>query len=115
MAVRRNPDPGVFGDPCGSGEIPQAISPGTDPEQAMLEKEKCEKLRQALHELPGQMRRCVQLRVEDCPTQDIAAVLRISINTVKAHLHQAKRILREKLAPYFSDEVARVDLEDNDG
>ena len=82
----------------------QATAPGTDPMQTLLEKEKLEKLRAALEKLPEQMRRCVQLRVaQDLSYQEIASVMGISVNTVKAHLYQAQRALREKLRPYFSE------------
>ncbi len=102
----------VEGELRGSGALLRAAAPGPNPETAILEKERREKLRQALHELPPQMRRCVQLRVDDTSTKDIAALLRISINTVKAHLQRAKGILREKLGPNFAEEVERLKAED---
>jgi RNA polymerase sigma-70 factor (ECF subfamily) len=81
-----------------------AVDRGTNPMEAALEKEKLDRLREAIQQLPDQMRRCVQLRVvDDLPYQEIASVMGISINTVKAHLHQAQIALREKLAPYFGE------------
>lgn len=69
-----------------------------------LEKEKIEKLREALEHLPQQMRRCAQLRVvHDLPYGEIAALLGISVNTVKAHLHQAQKVLRAQLSSYFEE------------
>ena len=82
----------------------QVVAPGADPMEALLDKEKLEKLRAALEELPEQMRRCAQLRVaKDLSYQEIASLMGISINTVKAHLHQAQKVLREKLSSYFSE------------
>jgi RNA polymerase sigma-70 factor (ECF subfamily) len=82
----------------------QTVSPQANPMEAMLEKERKEKLHEALQELPPQMRHCVQLRVvKDIPTQEIAAIMGISVNTVKAHLHQARKVLKEKLSSYFGE------------
>lgn len=78
--------------------------PAADPLTTVLAEEKLTKLREVVQQLPEQMRRCTQLRVvNDLPYREIAALLGISINTVKAHLHQAQKILREKLAPYFGE------------
>jgi RNA polymerase sigma-70 factor, ECF subfamily len=75
-----------------------------DPLTVALEKEKLEKLREALEHLPQQMRRCAQLRVvHDLSYIEIAALMGISVNTVKAHLHQAQKALRAQLSPYFED------------
>jgi RNA polymerase sigma-70 factor (ECF subfamily) len=91
----------------GRGARPQtvrAVDPRPRPMETLLEKEKLERLRRALTELPEQMQRCLRLRVtEDKPYQEIADALGISINTVKAHLRQARISLREKLAPYFAE------------
>lgn len=75
-----------------------------DPLTVALEKEKLEKLREALQHLPQQMRRCAQLRVvHEMPYVEIAALLGISVNTVKAHLHQAQKALRAQLSSYFGE------------
>jgi RNA polymerase sigma-70 factor (ECF subfamily) len=82
----------------------QALDPKPRPMEALLEKEKLERLREALTELPEQMQRCIRLRLaEDKPYQEIAEALGISINTVKAHLRQARSALRVKLTPYFAE------------
>lgn len=76
----------------------------TDPLTAALEKEKIEKLREALQHLPQQMRRCAQLRVvHDLSYVEIAALMGVSVNTVKAHLHQAQKALRTQLSAYFEE------------
>jgi RNA polymerase sigma-70 factor (ECF subfamily) len=75
-----------------------------DPLTVALEKEKLEKLREALEHLPHQMRRCAQLRVgHDLSYVEIAALMGISVNTVKAHLHQAQKALRAQLSSYFEE------------
>jgi len=72
--------------------------PGPNPEEAALKKEKLELLREAIEQLPPQMRRCVKLAAKDLTNQEIAEVMQISVNTVKAHRHQAEKILREKFS-----------------
>ncbi len=75
-----------------------------DPLTVALDKEKLEKLSEALQQLPQQMRRCAQLRVvHDMSYAEIAALMGISINTVKAHLHQAQKALRTQLSSYFEE------------
>lgn len=78
--------------------------PRTSPMEALLEKERREKLTEAVKGLPLQMQRCVQLRIlKGLSMAEIAAVMRISVNTVKAHLHQAKKVLKEELGHHFND------------
>ena len=77
-----------------------------DPLTEALEREKLEKLREALLHLPQQMRYCAQLRVvHDLSYAEIAALMGISVNTVKAHLHQAQKALRTQLSAYFEEIV----------
>jgi len=77
---------------------------GDDPLEEVLWEEAKEKLREALSALPPQMRRCVELRVnEDLKYREIADRMGISIETVKAHLFQARQILKGKLGDYFGD------------
>lgn len=75
-----------------------------DPLRVALEKERLEELRTALRHLPQQMHRCVQLRVvHDLSHAEIATLMGISVNTVKAHLHQARNALRAQLSSYFEE------------
>lgn len=68
------------------------------PEDFLLMREKVEKLRAAIQDLPDQMRRCCLLRYQrGLKYKDIADVMQISIETVKAHLHQARKRLIEEL------------------
>jgi RNA polymerase sigma-70 factor, ECF subfamily len=56
-------------------------------------------MRAAIEELPGQQRQCLLLRVRDeLSYEEIAATLRLSLNTVRNHLAAAKRTLRRRLA-----------------
>jgi RNA polymerase sigma-70 factor (ECF subfamily) len=72
------------------------------PRHELLDKERLEALKNAINELPAQMRRCMVLRVyQECSYADIAAVMKISIETVKVHLFRA----RQKLAGLLGGEV----------
>lgn len=71
-------------------------------EQQVLDGERREQLRLALAGLPPRMRECVKLRLErGLKYKEIATILGIKIDTVKAQLHQAKAILKAKLGEYF--------------
>jgi RNA polymerase sigma-70 factor, ECF subfamily len=70
----------------------------------MLTQERAKKLREALQDLPPQMRQAVFLRVDgDMKYREIADVMHVSIETVKAHLYQARQHLRDRLGDYFTD------------
>ncbi len=74
------------------------------PLDGVLAQERQRLLRQALDSLPAQMRRCVLLRVDrDLRYREIADLMRVSIDTVKAHLYQARQQLKVKLGDYFGD------------
>jgi RNA polymerase sigma-70 factor (ECF subfamily) len=63
-----------------------------------IDREQSVGLRAALRDLPPQMRHCAVLRYErQLSYQEIATVMQISIETVKAHLHQARKRLTAKL------------------
>ena len=74
------------------------------PMDALLQKERQEKLAKAVAGLPPQMQRCVRLRVlKGLSIADIAAVMRITENTVKAHLHQARKALKDEMGQHFTE------------
>jgi RNA polymerase sigma-70 factor (ECF subfamily) len=71
---------------------------------AILSEERSQRLRAALKDLPPQMRQAVFLRVDgDLKYREIADVMHVSIETVKAHLYQARQHLRDRLGDYFTD------------
>ncbi len=70
----------------------------------VLRDERKQTMRDAIQELPDQMRRCLTLRIyHDLSYQEIATVMKLKIGTVKAHLSQAKARLQESLGPYSVD------------
>lgn len=81
-----------------------AVEERSDSLGTILTDESVRLLREALLDLPPQMRRCVTLRVEhDLKYREIAQLMGVSIETVKAHLYQARQHLRDKLADHFTD------------
>lgn len=74
--------------------------------ELMLAGERSRLLREALEELPPQMKKAVMLRVtNDMKYREIADEMDVSIETVKAHLYQARQHLRDRLSDYFTDDV----------
>jgi RNA polymerase sigma-70 factor, ECF subfamily len=65
--------------------------------EQLLNAEQKAQLRAAVADLPPKMRQCVELRVRGLEYRQIADEVGISIQTVKAHLFQAKARLRERL------------------
>lgn len=65
----------------------------------VLKRERIERLSRAIQDLPPKMRACFQLRYEQGRKYDeIARLTNVSIDTVKAHLHQAKVRLKLDLS-----------------
>jgi len=82
----------------GSSPAPGIPASDPSPEEQVIQGEQLAAFRAALQELPEQMRRCCLLRYEQgLKYQEIAIVMQISIETVKAHLHQARKRLAARL------------------
>lgn len=72
----------------------------------ILLEERARFLWQALEELPPQMKKAVMLRLADeMKYREIAEKMDVSIETVKAHLYQARQHLRDRLSDYFTDKT----------
>lgn len=88
----------------GGGESDIVQDEGGGPLEDLLADERSRMLHEALQDLPSQMRRCVILRVDrDLKYREIADIMLVSIDTVKAHLFQARQLLKVRLADYFVD------------
>ncbi len=89
-------------DPEGDERVARSNAPGADTN--LLQDEARRLLSAAIRDLPPKMRHSVTLRVyRDCSYQEIADQMGISIQTVKAHLFQAKQQLRRRLEDHFED------------
>jgi RNA polymerase sigma-70 factor (ECF subfamily) len=83
-------------DGVGPGVILTSDDPS--PEDELIRTQRSKALQAALTRLPDQMRRCCIFRYErGLKYKDIAIVMGISIETVKAHLHQARKRLTAQL------------------
>lgn len=78
-------------------------SPVPSPDGSLLEKERLEVLVERLHGLSPRMRECVQHRLRGLKYREIATLLGVSIETVKVHLHNAKKQLRDVFDPDGED------------
>lgn len=77
------------------GRAPEPVAPGPSPHDEAESREALARLRRAIAALPPQMRLCVELRVyQDLPEREIGRVMKISRETVKAHLVKARKRLR---------------------
>ncbi len=78
-----------------TGRSRQVSSPSPSPLEDALRKERDLRLKEAAERLPPQMRQCFALWYwEGFKYREIAVLLNISIETVKAHIHQAKKKLQ---------------------
>jgi len=90
-------------DTGGQGEEgePAPFEPPPQPPKALdevIQRERVERLTRAIHDLPPKMRACFQLRYnQGRKYEEIAVLMNVSIDTVKAHLHQAKQRLKIEL------------------
>jgi RNA polymerase sigma factor (sigma-70 family) len=70
----------------------------SDPETALLQKERAELLRQALAELPLELREVLVLReLEEFSYMEIASIARIPIGTVMSRLSRGRKRLQQEL------------------
>ncbi|HBL31327.1 MAG TPA: hypothetical protein DD490_31255 [Acidobacteria bacterium] len=84
----------------------EPVAPEASPAREAYEKERREALARAVQVLPPQMGQVLSLRIgQDLKYREIAVVLQISIETVKAHLFQARQRLRSELGEAFGEWV----------
>jgi RNA polymerase sigma-70 factor, ECF subfamily len=77
---------------------PSAIATDETAFDDVLSAERQQMLRDAVDELPGQMREATELRVyQELSYREIAVVMRLSVETGKVHLFQARKKLKKKL------------------
>ncbi|MDY7091679.1 MAG: sigma-70 family RNA polymerase sigma factor [Acidobacteriota bacterium] len=75
-----------------------------DPESALLDGERTRSLLAAVQALPQRMRQCLILRsFQELSYEEIAVTLRLSPETVRSHLFQARRRLRDELSRESTD------------
>lgn len=78
--------------------------PSADVEQSVLNPMIDRRIQDALLNLAPEMRMVVVLAdVEGWAYEEIAAMLRVPVGTVKSRLHRARRALRDRLAPLLQE------------
>lgn len=86
---------------------PEPVAADPSPVEEILDKEQVRIVREAIVRLPDQMRRCLLLRVErGLKYREIALTLGLSVQTVKVHIHQARKRLKKEL------DLEEADLEE---
>ena len=85
-------------------ESVESGNPASNPLKRVLDREKVHALAAALQQLPGQMRRCIFLRVaHEWSDEEIAVLMGISASTVRVQVHRARKSLTEMLRPRFGN------------
>ncbi len=83
-------------------------------ERAELEDSRVRLLRSAIAALPPRMRRCLLMRLDGgLKYREIALAMRVSMDTVKALLYQARERLRDQLGGLGEDEIRALRGEDD--
>ncbi len=84
----------------------EPTEPGAGPQAAALERERLDALAEALERMPDKMRHAMMLRLHhDLTYRQIASVMQVSIDTVKAHIYNARRRLEELKDFYTLDDL----------
>jgi RNA polymerase sigma-70 factor (ECF subfamily) len=90
------------GEPVSEAEARRRAKP-EGPLDTALERERQRMLRAAVGDLPPRMRRSVMLRIDrSLKYHEIAAIMQVTVDTVKTQLHQARQRLKVVLGEYFA-------------
>jgi RNA polymerase sigma factor (sigma-70 family) len=87
--------------PIDGGDRPPdyADAGAPSPEDAAIKSAELKLLRDAILRLPAAIRQALELDLQDLSNREVAAALRISEGAVKTRLRDARRLLRQDLAP----------------
>ncbi len=109
VATDRQRTRGVQARAFGAERVPEeewgrtTPDPGAGPDQAAVQSEQRERIRQALDALPPKARTIIMLSdVEGLSYREIAEVLRCPIGTVMSRLHNARKRLKALLGPMLA-------------
>lgn len=102
--------------PVRAGGVDEPEAGEDDPQEHLLRRERHGLLAAAIGELPDQQRRCMILRLHQHRSyREIAVLLGISIDTVKAHLFQGRKALHQRIACALEDPPAAAQGNSGDG
>ena len=83
-------------DPLENAEgTSRAVDPAESPEQSLLDKERSDRLRIAIGQLPEVPRQCVVMRAQGLRFREIAEVLGLALSTVAEHVQRGLQQVRE--------------------
>jgi RNA polymerase sigma factor (sigma-70 family) len=89
--------PMVAIDDAGVLDEPSLTSHQPDLAEAEHQKQRLRRLYEEMSRLSPAQQQCLQLSLQDHKYEEIAKILRISLDAVKSRIRDAKRILRERL------------------
>jgi RNA polymerase sigma factor (sigma-70 family) len=75
----------------------EPVAPQTDPVERMIRAERTARLRQEIEKLSPGQRHCTQLWLAGYTYDEIAKMLRLSLDAVRSRLRDARRLLQERL------------------
>lgn len=85
-------------DPEEIGDAAAAVASPAGQLDSVLHEERRQAMRRAVGELPRKMRKCMTLHLyHELTYREIAVILKIEVNTVKAHMFQGRNKLLEQL------------------
>jgi len=105
MRLRKKQLPTVSIEDQEENETPVSIADWTPgPVEQLLNSELRRVMEEAIDALPPEFRQVFILRdVEELSNADVAEILDLSVAAVKSRLHRARLKIRNRLAPYFSE------------
>jgi RNA polymerase sigma-70 factor (ECF subfamily) len=105
MRLRKKQLPTVSIEDQEENETPVTVADWTPgPVEQLLNSELREVMGEAIEALPPEFRQVFILRdVEELSNAEVAEILDLSVAAVKSRLHRARLKVRNRLAPYFSE------------
>lgn len=115
VEVQRRVQPGASEVDRGAARLEESLGAvEAKQHEAADEKERARAVRQAVAQLPREQGRAMLLYLEDYKRREIARVLRVSDETVKTHLNEARKRLREILGERFDPREPRFEEDDGE-
>ena len=107
MRLRKKQLPTVSIEDAEERETPVAIADwGPGPVEQVLNRELQQLMDEAIEALPAEFRQVFVLRdIEELSNTEVADILDLSVAAVKSRLHRARLKVRNRLAPYFTEQV----------
>lgn len=79
-----------------NSELAERAAPGS-PEASVDLNQRVDQIWQEIKSLSPQQRRCLELKIEGCSYEETAALTGLTVNAVKSHLQNGRRMLWQKM------------------